>query len=37
MLEQSVSLQKKMWEDIVELVEEDDDVVVAPQWKISLG
>jgi hypothetical protein len=37
MLEQAGWWQKKVWEEaIVELVEEDDDVVGA-QWKISLG
>jgi hypothetical protein len=38
MLQQSGWWQEKRWEEgIVELVEEDDDLVAAPQWKISLG
>jgi hypothetical protein len=37
MLQQSGWWQEKRWEEgIVELVEEDD-LVAAPQWKISLG
>jgi hypothetical protein len=37
MLQQSAWWQEKRWEEgIVELVEEDDDLVAAPQWKIVL-